>query len=167
MDLDALIKYELDGKAQAIAEYDRFLWKIRTGYATFIYGSTGVIVALVSKNVLPFNGLIFCSLGVLLVGWSFFALLMDYSFLFSKMRVVNDRDKLIEYMYKLTNSEPLKNEELDELKRCLKNSGERKEKVDLKVLAARWRPIIYYCGTAIVCLSAITILTMVLTQNGP
>jgi hypothetical protein len=162
MDLDGLIKYELDGKAQAVAEYDRFLWKIRTGYAAFIYGSTGVIVALVSKKVLPFNDFTFYSLGVLMVGWSFFALLMDYSFLFSKMRVVNDRDKLIEFMFKLTNDEPLNNEELDELKRCLKNSGERKEKVDLKTLAARWRPIIYYGGTAIVCLSAITILTRAL-----
>ena len=77
------------------------------------------------------------------------------------MSVVNDRNKLVQYIFKLANNESIEENELSDLKRCLENSGERRKKIDLKTfnaLAARWRPIIYYGGTAFVCLSAMSIL---------
>ena len=50
--VDSLIQGELGGKATAIARYAEMLWKIRTGYAVFLYGAVGIIAALVQKKVI-------------------------------------------------------------------------------------------------------------------
>ena len=76
--VDNLIKGELDGKAIAIARYDEMLWKIRTGYAVFLYGALGIIGGLVSNNILQLNAMTEYSIIILIFGFSSFADLIDY-----------------------------------------------------------------------------------------
>ena len=156
--IDSLIKDELEGKSNAIGIYDSMIWKIRTGYAIFIYGSAGIIVGLISKDIISFDSTTALSLCILISGFSGFALVFDYSFIRSKLRVVKYRDKLTELAFKKTKEGDLSSSEWRYLLKCLKNSGELKERMIWFGLAAFWRPIIYYAGTCLVCIATALIL---------
>lgn len=79
--VDNLIKDELDGKANAIAQYDGMLWKIRSGYAVFLYASIGLITGLVNENIIDLSPKTAASLSVL------FFLALAPSPLFSTIRL--------------------------------------------------------------------------------
>ncbi len=162
-----LIKNELAGKSNAIANYDNMLWKIRSGYAVFVYASVGVITGLVNKKVLSLDLNTSLSLSALLVGFSAFAMILDYSFMGSKLQVVSYRDKLVELAYKIANSTQLTDEEDETLLECLKNSGERKDHIIWTDQAGFWRPPVLYIGTCSVCLiSAFILLQSVVVPAG-
>lgn len=154
--LDNLVKNELDGKSAAIAAYDDMLWKIRTGYAALLYGAVGVIAGLVTGNVLIFDRSTALAANVLIVGFSIFGAVMDYSFMASKLRVVDYRDKLLWLAYQKAISAHWPHS--PDLVECLKNSGERKDPIDWSKRTGRMRPMIYYGGTCTFCVVATWVL---------
>jgi len=155
--IDRLVLDELDGKAAALSGYDESLWKIRSGYAVLLYGSVGLVVGLVDKNFPDVSSSILCAVGLLVLGFSVFGAFMDYSFMVSKLRVVTHRDILMSLAYDkaVSGSWSVSKEQLLD---SLKNSGERKQRIDWKERTGRGRLIIYYGGTFLVCISAILVL---------
>ena len=156
--IDSLISLEIEGKSIAIARYDEFIWKVRTGYAVFLYGSLGIIVGLVSKGTIELNGITIYSILALVIGFSGFAALLDYSFMIAKLRVVNYRDRLIEFAFRRTKNGQANFNQEDELIDCLKNSGERREPIDWSNRPGLYRIFFYYGGTCFVCIIASLIL---------
>lgn len=156
--VDSLIKDELNGKANAIARYDDMLWKIRSGYAVFLYGAVGLVVGLVNKGVVQLDAVTAVSVSVLIFGFSAFAAFLDYSFMRSKLRVVDYRDRLAELAYNRAESGRTDTEDQRKLIECLKNSGERREHIDWSRRTGFWRPPILYGGTCFVCVAAAIIL---------
>lgn len=156
--LDQLVADELSGKAAAITEYDKMLWKIRSGYAVLLYGSIGIIVGLVNKEVLTLSAPTLIAIALLVIGFSIFGALIDFSFMESKLRVVNYRDKLIELSFEKSKKGSW-NIEDKWLIESLKNSGERKEKVDWANRTGKSRLLTYYGGTCLVCVLSIVVLS--------
>jgi hypothetical protein len=99
MTLDSLVKDELDGKSAAIGLYDDMLWKIRTGYAVLLYGAVGIIAGLVNEQIVVLGKPTGLASSTIILGFSVFGALMDYSFMRSKLRVVDYRDRLLELSY--------------------------------------------------------------------
>lgn len=160
LSLDVLIKGELDGKATAVARYDEMLWKIRTGYTVLLYGATGIVAGLVNQKAITLNQATAWSVIVLVIGFSVFGALLDYSFMAAKLRVVNYRDRLVALAHKKAISGPFEASDHVELLECLKNSGERKEHVDWSRRIGLSTPLIYYGGTGLFC----TIATLLLAR---
>ena len=152
--LDVLIKDEMDGKYAAIARYDAILWKVRAGYATLLYGAVGVVAALVNQKVITLTSRTALAVAVLVFGFSVFGALLDYGFISSKVRVVNYRDELTRLSYLRATQGSLDVVESARLLECLKNSGERKERVDWTNRAGRSVPLLYYGGTGVFCILA-------------
>ena len=152
--VESLIQGELDGKATAIAGYDEMLWKIRTGYAVFLYGAVGIIAALVQKKILDLGHTTGCAIAVLIFGFSAFAALLDFCFMTSKLRVVNYRDRLIELAYAKAQGGEMDANADAELLECLKNSGERREPIDWSQRTGFWVLLILYGGTFVACVAA-------------
>jgi hypothetical protein len=152
--VENLIQGELDGKATAIAGYDEMLWKIRTGYAVFLYGAIGIIAALVQKKILDLGHTTGCAIGVLILGFSAFAALLDFCFMTSKLRVVNYRDRLVELAYAKAQGGDMGAKADADLVECLKNSGERRERIDWSRRTGFWVPLILYGGTCVACVAA-------------
>jgi hypothetical protein len=160
LSIDSLIKDELDGKASAIMRYDEMLWRIRTGYAVLLYGAVGIVAGLVNQKAITLNSKTALSAIVLVVGFSAFGALLDYSFISAKLRVVTYRDWLVEIAYSKTTGGSIDSAQNNKLLECLKNSGERNESVDWTNKVGRWIPLIYYGGTGVICTSAIFMLIM-------
>ena len=159
LSLDILVQGELAGKSSAIFGYDEILWKIRAGYASVLYGSVAVLSALIEKEILNFGHNVILSATILIVGFSLFGAGMDYSFMSSKLRVVEHRDRLIELSCdKATSGEWPSN--LSIVLNSLINSGETKEKVDWNKRPGLRRLVFLYGGTCFVCVLAINILAI-------
>lgn len=155
-----LIANELAGKAEAIGGYDAMLWKIRSGYAVFLYASVGLVTGLVSEGVIALDLQASLSFSVLVFGFSAFAAVLDYSFMKSKLRVVAYRNKLMSYAYSMAGGAELQADDREKLLECLKNSGEKKDYVDWEQWAGFYRPVILYGGTCAVCVTAAVILAI-------
>lgn len=156
--IDALMENELDGKRTAIERYDGMLWKIRSGYAVILYGSIGIVAGLVNQKILALDGRTSLVIGVLVFGFSAFAAFLDYSFLRSKLRVVEYRDRLIEIAYRRAQNGQLSSEDQEGLLECLKNSGEKREPIVWTRRTGFWRPPLLYGGTCTVVALAALIL---------
>jgi hypothetical protein len=161
MTLDSLVKDELDGKSAAIGLYDDMLWKIRTGYAVLLYGAVGIIAGLVNEQIVVLGKPTGLASSTIILGFSVFGALMDYSFMRSKLRVVDYRDRLLELSYHKATSGawPLDG---DKVLDCLKNSGERNTQIDWSKRTGRTTPLIYYGGTCLFCIIAIGFLAPIL-----
>jgi hypothetical protein len=157
--VDSLIKDELDGKGNAIARYDDVLWKIRSGYAVFLYGAVGLVAGLVNKGVAQLDTTTAVSISVLIFGFSAFAAFLDYSFMRSKLRVVDYRDRLTTLAYRRADANGLDAGDQSKLLECLKNSGETRDHIDWAQRAGLWRPPMLYGGTCLVCVAAAIILS--------
>lgn len=160
LSIASLIDDELAGKAEAIGGYDAMLWKIRSGYAVFLYASVGLVAGLVSEDVVELDLKASLSLGVLIFGFSAFAAVLDYSFMKSKLQVVVYRDRLMTYAFDMAAGDELQGDDRAKLLECLKNSGERRDYVDWELWAGFWRPVILYGGTCVVCVTAAVILAI-------
>ena len=158
--VDNLIKDELDGKANAIGRYDDMLWKIRSGYAVFLDGAVGMVAGLVNKGVVQLDTATAVSISVLIFGFSAFAAFLDYSFMRSKLRVVDYRDRLTALAYSRAEGGGSESGDQTELLECLKNSGERREPIDWLRKAGFWRPPMLYGGTCFVCVAAAIVLAL-------
>jgi hypothetical protein len=158
--IDSLIKDELDGKADAIARYDDMLWKIRSGYAVLLYGAVGIVAGLVNKGIVELDTETAASISVLIFGFSAFAAFLDYSFMRSKLRVIDYRDRLTVLAYNRAVSVRSDTGDQHELLECLKNSGERQEHVDWSRRTGFWRPPTLYGDTCIVCIVAAVVLSL-------
>ena len=86
--VDSLVKDELRGKAAAVAKYDEFLWKISSGYAVLLYGAIGVVAGLVNQDAISLDSRAAWAGVVLIVGFSVFGALLDYTFMAAKLRVI-------------------------------------------------------------------------------
>ncbi len=160
MTLDGLVKDELDGKAVAIASYDEMLWRIRTSYAVLLYGAVGIIAGLVNEEIVNLGDSAALAALAVIIGFSIFGALMDYSYIESKLRVVDYRDELIDLSYqRVTSGDWPKDSQ--KILNCLKNSGETKAEVKWSIRTGRNRPLIYYGGTCLFCIIAIGFLAMV------
>ena len=149
--VDSLVKDELRGKAAAVAKYDEFLWKIRSGYAVLLYGAIGVVAGLVNQDAISLDSRAAWAGVVLIVGFSVFGALLDYSFMAAKLRVIKYRDRLVELAWSRAMSEKPTEAQNRELLECLKNSGERNERPEWSRRVGQMVPVIYYGGTGIVC----------------
>jgi len=152
--VDSLINREIEGKSTAIGRYDEIIWKVRTGYAVFLYGSLGIIVGLVSNNILQLTAITIYAILVLVIGFSAFAALLDYSFMAAKLRVVKFRDRLLELAFNRAKigQDNFQQEDENELLDCLKNSGERRDHIEWNDRPGLLRLISFYFGTCIVCI---------------
>jgi len=155
--IDSLVKNELDGKSLAISRYDNIIWKIRAGYASMLYGAIGVVSTLVYKNILDFNSDVEYAIVVLVIGFSLFGAGMDFSFMTSKLRVIEYRDQLIEFSYERAKVGIWKIDS-SKLLDSLVNSGERKEKINWEKRPGLRRLAFFYGGTCIVCILVVEIL---------
>jgi len=100
------------------------------------------------------------STAILIIGFSFFGALLDFSFISAKLRVVQDRDKLIELVFSRFGSASQGSASEDgRLLTYLKNSGEKRERVNWSQRVGGSIPLIYYGGTAAICICAIGVLT--------
>lgn len=151
LSVDSLIKDALAGKAGAVAKYDEMIWKIRTGYAVLLYGAIGIVAGLVNQKAVSLDSKVAWAAVVLVVGFSVFGALLDYSFMSAKLRVVKYRDQLIKLAWSRAVSKQTEEAPNLEILECLKNSGERKERVDWSNRVGRPVPVIYYGGTGLVC----------------
>jgi uncharacterized integral membrane protein len=151
LSVDGLVKDELDGKAAAVAKYDEMIWKIRTGYAVLLYGAIGIVAGLVNQEAVSLNSRVAWAAVVLIVGFSLFGALLDYSFMAAKLRVIKYRDRLTELAWSRARSQQVTEAQNREFLECLKNSGERKECTDWSQRVGRPVPLIYYGGTGLVC----------------
>jgi len=159
--LDGLVKNELDGKSVAIARYGEILWKVRTGYAVLLYGAVAIIAGLVNADAVTLGRSTGLAATTVIVGFSLFGALLDYSFIKSKLRVVDHRDHLLELCLRRTASGAWPADG-DTLLEYLKNSGERTTPVDWSHRPGRALPLIYYGGTCAVCIAAIGFLAPIL-----
>jgi hypothetical protein len=158
LSLDGLVKDELRGKGTAVAKYDEMIWKIRTGYAMLLYGAIGIVAGLVNQKAVALNSRVAWAAVALIIGFSVFGALLDYSFMAAKLRVVKYRDRLTELAWSMAMSEQITEAQKRELLECLKNSGERKERTDWSHRVGRPVPLIYYGGTGLVCSMATRLL---------
>ena len=162
--LDELIRGELKGKNVAMARYDSILWKVRSGYIVVLYG---VLTMLGGGDKIPWSTIGISVLSVLpLVVWgiSLSAFLVDTSFILSKLRVVEARDKLSDLALKLATMKPRTNSEdssaaesavADAARELLHISGEAPRQVARRVLLnATWSTLVLYLANplAITCL---------------
>ena len=154
--IDSLINREIEGKSSAIGRYTEIIWRIRTGYAVFLYGSLGIIVGLVSQKVILLNETTTWAIIVLIFGFSSFAALLDLSFIKAKLRVVNYRDKLLKLAFSRAKDDQnnFKHKDEKELLDCLKNSGERHDPINWSERPGLVELIYLYGGTCFVCVIA-------------
>ena len=156
--LEDLIKYELDGKQQAIGDYDRIIWKIRSGYSVFLYSGIGVLIALLNNKVLDVNTYFVSAIVIIIIGFSSFGAALENIFMRSKLHVVEDRDGLVCYLYKLLSDKGQREQIQDEeLIRLLQNSGERKDRTNSREYKGVIKTLIMYGGTASVAITAMMI----------
>ncbi len=157
---EELIRFELVGKNRAQVGYDSILWKIRAGYAVTLYGSLSLIATFTEKVILPFPVNRSFNIFVLLVlGFSAFAAFLDYSFLRSKLRVVDAKDQLSDLSLKLALGGHLNETMCEELEMLLHNSGETGVGVNWgKRLTSAYPPLVLYTGTSAL---AVTILYII------
>ena len=155
--MDQLVADELVGKAAAISGYDEILWKIRAGYASVLYGSVAILSGLVEKNALVFGEGVLLSATILIVGFSLFGVGMDYSFMCSKLRVVEHRDRLIRMSCDKAKSGAWP-DNMNDVIDSLINSGETKDRIDWYKRPGLRRLAFLYGGTCLVCVLAINVL---------
>ena len=125
--IDELIRSELSGKTIALGRYDAILWKIRAGYVAIIYGA-GILLAgkdgkgglgasLEPKERLTWLLIVVAVLSVSIV-------LVDWSFLISKIKVVVARNRLSDLALRKASGEQLTAAEISEISRLIHISGE-------------------------------------------
>jgi hypothetical protein len=148
---DSLIRDALAGKSGAVARYDEMIWRIRTGYAVLLYGAIGIVAGLVNQKTVSLDSKVAWAAVVLVIGFSVFGALLDYSFMSAKLRVIKYRDRLTELAWSRAISKQADEAQNREILECLKNSGDRKERVDWSSRVGRPVPVIYYGGTGLVC----------------
>jgi hypothetical protein len=157
---DELIRLELNGKDKAVFAYDSVLWKIRSGYAVILYGSIGLVFAFVSTDEGSAPVQTFAVVSILIAGFSFFAFLLDYKFLESKLRVVQDRDRLIDLCIEHARQGPLGAPERAELQQLLHNSGESRKAVNWSDRSGRSVLWLLYGGTVAVGVLALCVMAV-------
>ena len=143
--LNELIRTEIDGKNVAGAQYDAIIWKIRAGYAVLLYGAFTVMGAAgiaVSHAVAYY---------LTIIGFSLFALYLDLSFVFSRLRLAEDRNALLDLALRLASGASLGPEERATVGALLMNSGERCARPELRAhRCIVLRPVALYGGTALI-----------------
>jgi hypothetical protein len=129
--VEELIRSQLQGKLRALHNYDAILWKIRSGYVIVLYGAITLFGANESKlpAIIGIDATT-DTLFYLTVGVSLCALLIDFGFVLSKVRVVDARNKLSDHALKLATGKEVSRTEADRLQKLLHLSGE----------AATWPP---------------------------
>ena len=145
----SLIASELEGKSGAIGRYDSILWKIRTGYVLALYAGLSIAAANEAISSVRAIFAVVCAL-------SLSAMLIDVTFLWSKLRVVVGKDELVGLALQFAaraaearGAVHLGPEERIELLKYLRNSGEGTEldrlvRGRLKQFAGAWLALLLY-----------------------
>jgi hypothetical protein len=145
---DGLIQKGQEGKDKAIAAYDEMLWKIRTGYAAVLYGVFTLVVSLGDKTkwLLSIDKAALVAL-TLITGFTICAAALDFSFLRSKFRVIQDKEELIDLALRLASGGKLDEWSGSSLNTLLHNSGEGLAQVQWKARSSVWPIALLYLGT--------------------
>ncbi|MGH7847772.1 MAG: hypothetical protein ACREQW_21730 [Candidatus Binatia bacterium] len=145
---DNLIQKGLEGKDKAIAAYDEMLWKIRTGYATVLYGVFTLVVSLGDKTKWLLSiekaGLVALTL---ITGFTICAAALDFSVLRSKFRVIQAKEELVDLALRLASGGNLEEWTGSSLNTLLHNSGEGLAQVEWKARSSVWPIALLYLGT--------------------
>lgn len=145
---DELIRRTLDGKDRAIAAYDGFLWKIRTGYAAVLYAVFTLVVSLGDKAKWPLSLETAQLVALTLItGFTICAGTLDFFFLRSKFRVIQTKEELIDLALLLASGAPLEAWQGTPLNILLHNSGEGLAPVDWRARPSAWPIALLYLGT--------------------
>jgi hypothetical protein len=89
------ILFEMDGKNQAIHEYDKMIWVLRTGFLTVFFAIWGLLIKSIIDNggISNFNQL-FDLMAILGIVITLGALIVDSNYVRRKYRVIKALNKL-------------------------------------------------------------------------
>jgi hypothetical protein len=89
------IKFEMDGKNQAIHEYDKMIWALRTGFLTVFFAVWGLIIkAIIDNGKMPLLHNIVPVMIMLAAVISLSACCIDSSYVRRKYKVIKALNKL-------------------------------------------------------------------------
>jgi hypothetical protein len=89
------IKFEIDGKNQAIHEYDKMIWALRTGYLTVFFAVWGLLIkSMIDKGEIPQIDQIVTLMSLLAVVITVGACCVDANYVRRKYKVIKAMNKL-------------------------------------------------------------------------
>src|SRR4030042_360890 len=99
MDIDTIfretIKFEMEGKNQAIHEYDKMLWNLRIGYLTVFFGVWALLIrTVIEKGVVPQRSQIFFLMTILAFVIAAGAFFVDTNYVRRKYKVIKAMNDL-------------------------------------------------------------------------
>jgi hypothetical protein len=119
---EEIIKKEIDGKIQAIHEYDNMLWKLRIGFLTLFFAGWGLLLnSLTGSKPGPGNELLIALNTILLVMASITLViciggfLIDLNYVRRKYRVIHALDLLYDRIFSSEKHKDLKTKQLVDL----------------------------------------------------
>jgi hypothetical protein len=140
---DELVRTELKGKFLAIERYDSMLWRIRSGYVLVLYGALSLLgVQWRDLIASPERDALLLVAFLLIFGFSACAAIIDFGFIWAKLRVVSDNNELTNIVLEASHGKKPLTAMVDELKsrQLLQISGESMKRVSRRDLwnAARF-----------------------------
>ena len=140
-----IIKKEIDGKIQAIHEYDNMLWKLRIGFLTLFFAGWGVLLNTLLKTVADEQFIFVIDLNTILLLMATITIviciggfLIDMNYAKRKYRVINSVDSVYDQIFNVDKAEDLSHKVFRESiylagcrddKEYLKISGFKKERM--------------------------------------
>jgi hypothetical protein len=115
------IKFEMDGKNQAIHEYDKMIWALRTGFLTVFFAVWGLIIkAIIDKGEMPLLNNVVPVMIMLAAVISLSACCIDSSYVRRKYKVIAALNKLYRILIDYAQGGTI---EFEKFKEVLKISG--------------------------------------------
>lgn len=96
--LEKTIMFEIDGKNQAVHEYDKMLWNLRIGYLTLFFAACGLLIKSIIDNkcIYQISDIVYL-LAILAIGISAGAFTVDSSYTRRKYKVI----RVMNLLYKV------------------------------------------------------------------
>jgi len=114
--LQKTILFEMEGKNQAIHEYDKMIWALRTGYLTVFFGIWGLIFkSLLDNGLMCQSVLILKTVTILAVLITFGALAVDINYVSRKYKVIRAINLLYNAIIKNGNAQIINPEDFKDL----------------------------------------------------
>jgi len=121
-----IIKKEIDGKIQALHEYDKMLWALRTGFLTLFFAGWGLMLkSLLDNKPIEKMNTILLMMTILSMIICISGLLIDSNYVKRKYRVIQALDLLYDHILR---EEKFTEQEIIEIKGLIQVSGSRANK---------------------------------------
>ncbi len=99
---ESTIKFEMEGKNQAIHEYDKMIWNLRIGYLTIFFSAFSILLkSVIDKGSLCQKDLILDLVKILAIMISIGALFVDSNYVWRKYKVIKAINALYREIFKL------------------------------------------------------------------